>query len=217
MLRSPKPRHENAVLLVSSKSSRHVSRGALTWFFVETLWRLTMWKLLIYWTIFSIKKLNKIENEKKCIGIWEHSFMLLLLLLESPWWVRFNRVYFIIFKAKVWKILNFWVGFCCCWKFKQIAKKKKLGLEGKISWALNQCVVHIDKFKKFFNSQNVKKIKNVFTLGPTTQATLVRIESKWKDLGGEREMVKVRMAGFFAYCGWVGGRDYASFVFCYRP
>ncbi len=22
---------------------------------------------------------------------------------------------------------------------------------------------------------------------------------------------------FFAYCGWVGGRDYASFVFCCRP
>ncbi len=43
-----------------------------------------------------------------------------LVLLESLQWVRFNRVYFTIFKAKVWKILIL-SGFCC-WKFKQIAK-----------------------------------------------------------------------------------------------
>jgi hypothetical protein len=81
-----------------------------------------------------------------------------------------------------------------------------LGLEGKISWALNQCV-HIDKFKKFSILKMWKKLKNVFALGPTTQATLVRIESKWKDLGGERERVKVRMAGVFLPIvgGWVVG------------
>jgi len=30
-----------------------------------------------------------------------------LVLLESPQQVRFNRVYFTIFRAKVWKILIF--------------------------------------------------------------------------------------------------------------
>ncbi len=29
------------------------------------------------------------------------------MLLESPRRVRFNRLYFTIFRAKVWKILNF--------------------------------------------------------------------------------------------------------------
>jgi hypothetical protein len=30
--------------------------------------------------------------------------------LESPWQGRFNRIYFTIFKAKVWKILIFqWI------------------------------------------------------------------------------------------------------------
>ncbi len=30
-----------------------------------------------------------------------------LALLENLWWVKFNKVYFTIFKAKVWKILVF--------------------------------------------------------------------------------------------------------------
>jgi hypothetical protein len=33
-----------------------------------------------------------------------------LVLLENLWWVKFNKVYFTIFKAKVWKILVFeWI------------------------------------------------------------------------------------------------------------
>jgi len=51
---------------------------------------------------FSQSKLNKIETEN-CIGILGVS----LVLLESPWQVRFNRVCFTIFRAKVWKILIF--------------------------------------------------------------------------------------------------------------
>jgi len=44
-----------------------------------------------------------------------------LLALESPWQVRFNRVYFTNFRAKVWKRLIFeWIF--GCWKFKQIAE-----------------------------------------------------------------------------------------------
>jgi hypothetical protein len=64
------------------------------------------------------------------------------MLLESPPHLRFNRVYFIIFRAKVWKILIFeWILLleiqknCKNW----IWKENLLSL---------QCV-HIAKFKKF--------------------------------------------------------------------
>jgi hypothetical protein len=42
-----------------------------------------------------------------------------LVLLESPWRVTFNRVSFIIFRVKVWKIL--FLSEFCCWKFIIIA------------------------------------------------------------------------------------------------
>ncbi len=42
-----------------------------------------------------------------------------LVLLESPWWVRFSGVYFTIFRAKVWKILIFeWILFLNYYFFK---------------------------------------------------------------------------------------------------
>jgi len=44
--------------------------------------------------------------------------------------------YFIIFRATVWKIIEFLSGFFVAGKFKQIAKKK-LGLEGKKSVELS--------------------------------------------------------------------------------
>jgi hypothetical protein len=46
------------------------------------------------------------------------------VLLESPWEVRFNRVYFTIFRAKVGKVIffSFFLSGFCCWKFKQSAK-----------------------------------------------------------------------------------------------
>jgi hypothetical protein len=90
----------------------------------------TCGKLLII-EPFSQWKLNKIETEN-CIGIWE----VFLLALESPWQVRFNRVYFTIFRAKVCKkrlkfewILLLEIQTNC----------RKLGLEGNIIWALNVC------------------------------------------------------------------------------
>jgi hypothetical protein len=61
-----------------------------------------VWKLLIIEPFFQWK-LNKIETEK-CIGVW-HCCCLLILETAQP--VRFNRVYFIIFRAKMWKILIF--------------------------------------------------------------------------------------------------------------
>jgi hypothetical protein len=52
-----------------------------------------------------------------------------LALLESPWGVRFNRVYFTIFRAKAQKMLIFeWILLLVIQK-----KLQKLGLKGKIS------------------------------------------------------------------------------------
>ncbi len=74
-----------------------------------------------------------------------------LVLLESLWRVRFNRVYFTIFRAKVWKISIFeWILLlkiqtnCKNWVWKE-----------NFSWALN-----------------------VFTLGPTIQVTLIYLLGK---------------------------------------
>jgi hypothetical protein len=61
-----------------------------------------------YWFLnhFLNEKLNKIETEN-CIGIWEHFSW---CCWKALWWVKFSRVYFTIFRAKVWKILSFeWI------------------------------------------------------------------------------------------------------------
>ncbi len=66
-----------------------------------TTWLKTMvWKPLIIEAFFQ-GKLNKTETEL----YWNLGAF--LVLLESPQQVRFNRVYFTIFRAKVWKILIF--------------------------------------------------------------------------------------------------------------
>ncbi len=73
-----------------------------------------------YWIVFSmITNLNKIKAEKL---YW--NLEVFLMLFESPQWVRFNNVYFTIFKAKAVKDINFWVNFFVfCWKFiKNFAK-----------------------------------------------------------------------------------------------
>jgi hypothetical protein len=81
----------HVALLVCSESSRRVG---VHWLGLR-LFGATLWKLLII-EPFSQWQLNKIKTGNY-IGI--------LGVLESPWWVRFNRVYFTIFRAKVWKIL----------------------------------------------------------------------------------------------------------------
>jgi hypothetical protein len=65
-------------------------------------------------------QLNQIKTGK-CNGI--------LGVLESPWWVRINGVFFTIFRAKVWKILIFeWILLleiqtnCKNWVCKEIGK-----------------------------------------------------------------------------------------------
>jgi hypothetical protein len=103
-----------------------MSRGAPTW-----------WMLLII-EPFSQSKLNKIKTENY---FW--NLEVFLVLVESPWRVRFNKVYFTIFRAKVWKILIF-------------------------EWIL---LVFLE-----ISILKIWKIKNVFTLGLTTQATLVAMK-----------------------------------------
>jgi hypothetical protein len=98
MFRSPKPKH--AMLLVSLESSR--------WIWVHwlrlRLFGAMLWKLLII-EPFSPWKINKIETENY-IGIWGHSWCYWKALGQ----VRFNRVYYTIFRAKVWKMLIFeWI------------------------------------------------------------------------------------------------------------
>jgi hypothetical protein len=63
----------------------------------------TVWKLLIIKPWFPWN-LNKIKTEH-CMDLG-----VFLVLLENLWRVKFNKVYFTIFKAKVWKILIFeWI------------------------------------------------------------------------------------------------------------
>ncbi len=57
-----------------------------------------------------------------------------LMLLESLRWITFNKAYFTISKATVWKILIL-SGFCC-WKFKKFTK---IGC-GTKNWLKHQCI-----------------------------------------------------------------------------
>ncbi len=77
------------------------------------------------------------------------------------------------------KDIDFWVDFVAGNSNK--LQKVGLFLEGKISWSHPQCV-HIANFKKF-SILKMWKIKNVFTLGPMAQATLVAIRERVGNLG----------------------------------
>jgi hypothetical protein len=80
-----------------------MNKGAPTWF--ETFWSCGV-KAIDYWTIFSNNVFGKSKLKKKIIGIWRCSWC----LLKSSWGVRFNRVYFTIFRAKMREILIFeWI------------------------------------------------------------------------------------------------------------
>jgi len=89
----------HAMLLVSLQSSQWVRVHQLG----LRLFVAVVWKLLI------------IESFSQCeLNFWKLKtileFGVLLVLLESPRQVRFNRVYFIIFRTMVWKIMIFeWV------------------------------------------------------------------------------------------------------------
>jgi hypothetical protein len=75
-----------------------MSMGAPTW--LETVWSY-MWKLFIIQS-FSEWKLNKNQNWKLHWNLGAFRGV-----VESPQWVKFNRVYFTIFRAKLWKIWVF--------------------------------------------------------------------------------------------------------------
>jgi hypothetical protein len=119
-----------------------MSKGALTWF--ETLWSYNV-EAIDYWIIFSMKTKSN-RNWKTVLEFSGRSWC----CWKAPWrWVRFNRVYFIIFKAKVWKILIFeWILLlkiqtnCKNWVWKEKSVESSM-------------CSHLGRF-------------NVFTLGPTT-------------------------------------------------
>jgi hypothetical protein len=112
-----------------------------------------VWKLLIIEPFFQWK-LNKIKTEN-CIEIWRCP---LVVLLESPRQVRFSRVYFTIFRAKVWKILVF----KCILLLEIQTNYIKLGLKGKFSWAFNVFTLPIFLI---FNFENPKIIRICSHLG----------------------------------------------------
>ncbi len=94
----------HATLLVSSKNSWWVGVHQVG----LRLFGAMVWKLVIIESFFQWK-LNNIKNRN-----WKLYWNLgaLLVFLESLWWVRFNSVYFTIFraKAKAWKRLIFeWI------------------------------------------------------------------------------------------------------------
>jgi len=121
-----------------------MSRGASNWF--ETLWSYSV-EGTDYWTIFFMK-IKQNQN-------WKLHWNLgaFLVLLENLQQVRCNRLYFTTFRAnKMWEILIFeWILL-----LEIQTNCKTLGLEGKVSWALN-----------------------VFTLGPMAQDTVVGINFSW--------------------------------------
>jgi hypothetical protein len=106
-----------------------------------------------YWFLnhFLNEKLNRIETEN-CIGIWE---CFSWCCWKALCWVKFIRVYFTIFRAKVWKILSFeWILLL------EIQSNCKSRLGRKNTWALN---VFILPNCQIFNSENVKNKECVDT------------------------------------------------------
>ncbi len=94
-----------------------------------------------------------------------------LVLLESPWWVRLNRVYFTIFRAKVWKILIFEWNILvkkfknCVWKEKSVER--------------SMC----SHFRILKHSiLKIWRRKNVFTLEPMGHATRVPMTIRRSDV-----------------------------------
>jgi hypothetical protein len=90
-----------------------------------------------------------------------------LVLFESPWQVRFSRVYFTVFRAKVWKDF-FWVDFVVgnsnklqnwVWKEKSVEP--------------SMCSHAKSRNFQFWQLCTYLFIGNVFTLVPMAQATLV--------------------------------------------
>ncbi len=114
----------HATILVSLESSWWVRVQQLG----LRLFGAMMWKLLII-EPFCEWKLNKIKTESS-IDIWG-----VLDVKESHRQVGFNRVYFTIFRAKVWKILTFeWILL-----LKNSNKSQKLGFRRKNQLS-SQCV-----------------------------------------------------------------------------
>ncbi len=118
---------------------------------------------------------------------------------------RMLKVYITNFRAEVWKILTFWVDFVAG----NSNKLQKLGLEGKISWALN---VFTLSNLEIFNSENVK-MKNAFTLGPNgtnyTVVQIMKVKKIWNAFSCHRQLWQF-LANFFSK------RRICDKIFCFK-
>jgi hypothetical protein len=146
------------------------------WVPIIYLWSKVVWKCLkllcgSYWLFNHILNENSKENLLKKL-YWKLGMF--LVLLESPWQVRFNRVYFTIFRAKVWKILIF--SEFCCWKFKQI-EKLEFGRKNQW-WTLN---VFTFLNLEIFNSENVKNTECVHTRAKGTSYISMNKKKFYRD------------------------------------
>ncbi len=121
----------------------------------------TIWKLLIIESIFQWKqKKLKLKKMLECAG---NSWCPLEALDKSD----LIEFYFTIFRAKVWVLewmLLLEIQNSC----------KNWDLEGKFRWAAN---VFTLSNLEIFNYENVKKLKNVFGLGPKAQATIMYLKT----------------------------------------
>jgi hypothetical protein len=89
-------------------------KGATTWFrmFGVTVWNLLIIEPLFHWIFWK----SKIENY---IGTWG-----LLVLLESPHQVQFNKVDFVILSPKMWTILLIFGGYILLLEIQTNCKKR---------------------------------------------------------------------------------------------
>jgi hypothetical protein len=136
------------VRLICSKSrcfmphSWYLQKALCEYGCTDLVWdclELHMWKLLIIESFVLSMKTNYNRNWNLHCNL-----RVFLWLLESPRWVRFSRVYFTVFRAKVWKIFEFWVNFVAG-NSKQLLK---IGCGTKKNQLSSQCV-HIVKYKSF--------------------------------------------------------------------
>ncbi len=155
-LRSPKSHASCRALCIYWKLL--TSKGAPTWF--ETAWSYDV-EVVDYWTIFSMKKREKLKLKK------------LLEFVGNSWlpWEALDKSDFIESISQFSHLrCGFWIG-CCSWKFKKVAT---IGFKRK-NQVHCQCV-HFAEFRNF-QLWKSEKIKNVFRLGRKAQATIVYLKT----------------------------------------
>jgi hypothetical protein len=175
-MRFTKPRCSRSCLGLFGKLSRR------TWF--HDVWTCGA-KVLEYWMIFSLR--IKLNFSWKFWRNWNVP----LVLLERSWWAGLNGIYLVRFGFKMCEILI--LKWFLLLKIEINSPKNQI-LEGKISWGHGNTWRLTIQFKAWFPfifgcSKNryihcktmftcwVSLFCNGFTLGPTSQTTLVTLNN----------------------------------------